>query len=78
MSPQQLDALEATSCVRDASRSVLEGLNTLHYLPDGCAASSDVAKAQALLRRAQQRLQLALLKITQQPAGNALATGEAQ
>jgi len=76
MSPQQLDTIEAASYVREASRSVLQGLNTLHYLPDGCAAASDVAKAQALLRRAQQRLQLALLKITQQPAGTALATGE--
>jgi len=78
MSPQQLDAIEAISYVREAQRSVLEGLNTLHYLPDGCAASGDVAKVQAMLRRAQQRLQLALLKITQQPAGNALATGETQ
>lgn len=65
------DNIEAVSCVREASRSIHQGLAMLYYVPPGDAGRKEIDQAQALMLRAQKRLQEALSKINNTPSNPA-------
>jgi len=64
------DTIEAASCVREASRSIHQGLAMLFYVPPGKAGRKEIDQAQDLMLRAQKRLQQALGKINYVPPGD--------
>ena len=75
MSPQQLDHIEAVSCLREADRSAMQALAMLYYLPAASGLDQEVDTARAHLLRTRKALRMTLAKITktQQAAGDQVA-----